>query len=86
MNQLIQFPDREEWDELSRVVRFPVLISGLLSECTISQSLLFQRYGMQETALMLFQQNRWDIEEEFEALITQGFDDENGIYVLSEDK
>lgn len=86
MNQLIQFPDREEWDESSEVVRFPVLISGLLAECTVSQALLFQRYGEQETALVLFQQNRWDIEEEFEALIGQGFDDENGIYVLSEDK
>ncbi|MEQ4676842.1 DUF1488 domain-containing protein [Providencia vermicola] len=86
MNQLIQFPDREEWDESSEVVRFPVLISGLLAECTISQALLLQRYGEQETALVLFQQNRWDIEEEFEALIAQGFDDENGIYVLSEDK
>lgn len=86
MNQLIQFPDREEWDDVSEVVRFPVLVSGLLAECTISQALLFQRYGKQETALVLFQQSRWDIEEEFEALILQGLDDENGIYVLSEDK
>jgi len=86
VNQLIQFPDREEWDESSEVVRFPVLISGLLAECTISQTLLFQRYGEQDAALVLFQQNRWDIEEEFEALVAQGLDDENGVYVLSEDR
>lgn len=86
MNQQIQFPDREEWDELSKQVRFPVLISGMLAECAIPQSLLFQRYGQEETPLRLFRQYRWDIEEEFEALIEQGLDGEDGLYVLSEAK
>ncbi|WP_272524209.1 DUF1488 domain-containing protein [Providencia sp. PROV230] len=86
MNQQIQFPDREEWDELSKQVRFPVLISGMLAKCAIPQSLLFQRYGQEETPLRLFQQYRWDIEEEFEALIEQGLDGEDRLYVLSEAK
>ncbi|CAB5596235.1 DUF1488 domain-containing protein [Providencia hangzhouensis] len=86
MNQQIQFPDREEWDALSKQVRFPVLISGMLAECAISQSLLFQRYGKEETPLSLFQQHRWDIEEEFEALIEQGLDDYDGFYILSDAK
>ncbi|MGJ3355991.1 DUF1488 domain-containing protein [Providencia sp. Je.9.19] len=86
MNQAIQFPDREEWDALARKVRFPVLISGMLSECIISESFLYSRYGKQETALAVFQSHRWDLEEEFEALIGQGLKDENDVYMLSEDK
>ena len=86
MNQAIQFPDREEWDELACKVRFPVLISGMLSECIISESFLYSRYGKKETALVLFQSHRWDLEEEFEALIAQGLNNENEAYMLSEDK
>ncbi|GAB1440328.1 DUF1488 domain-containing protein [Providencia sp.] len=85
MNQQIQFPDREEWDELTGQIRFPVLVGGMLAECVVSQTLIFQRYGTQENVLSLFQCHRWDIEEEFEALIEQGLDSESGFYVLSED-
>ena len=29
MNQAIQFPDREEWDEGKKAVCFPVLVNGV---------------------------------------------------------
>ncbi|MGO2344764.1 MAG: DUF1488 family protein [Providencia sp.] len=61
MNQAIQFPDREEWDALARKVRFPVLISGMLSECIISESFLYSRYGKQEKAKALLKNNPWDL-------------------------
>ncbi|WP_265694646.1 DUF1488 family protein [Providencia rustigianii] len=86
MNQAIQFPDREEWDPLLNKVRFPVLVNGMLAECIISDTLLFNRYGNKETSLMLFQTYRWDIEEEFETLIEQGLDNGNDFYELLEDK
>lgn len=86
MNQAIQFPDREEWNVITRKVHFPVLINGMLAECTVSESLLHKRYSMNIGAISLFQDNRWDIEEEFEALIKQGPDQENSTYSLPEDK
>ncbi|MEQ5128591.1 DUF1488 domain-containing protein [Providencia zhijiangensis] len=86
MNQAIQFPDREMWDTAISKVRFPVLVNGLLSECVVSQTLLIKRYGQNETPLALFQHYRWDIEEEFEALIEQGLDNEHGFYELLDDK
>lgn len=85
MNQAIQFPDREEWDEDSQCIKFPVLINGMLAECAISASFLHKRYGKNSGILHLFQSNRWDLEEEFEALIEQG-PDETDIYSLPEDK
>ncbi len=84
MNQAIQFPDREVWDVLTGRVCFPVLISGMLAECLVSESLLYRRYGRGEAALIIFQQNRWDIEEEFEVLIEQDLECE--CYMLLEDK
>lgn len=86
MNQSIQFPDVEEWDEFTCKVQFPVLIRGMLFECIISDSLLHQRYGKGASPLALFQQNRWDIEEEFEDLIAQDLINERGYYLLSDDK
>lgn len=86
MNQSIQFPDREEWDEVTQIVRFPVLINGMLAECSISKGLLQQKFSMHIEALSLFKDNRWDIEDEFEALIEQGPDSNSGVYILSEDR
>lgn len=86
MNQAIQFPDVEEWDELTCKVQFPVLISGMLFECIISESLLYRRYGEEASPLTLFQRNRWDIEEEFEDLIAQDLTNERGYYSLPDDK
>ncbi len=82
MNQQIH-PDREEGCQAS------TLSCVDQREClrnAIPQSLLFQRYGKEETPLSLFQQHRWDIEEEFEALIEQGLDDNDGLYILSDAK
>lgn len=86
MNQAIQFPDREEWNAATRKVHFPALISGMLAECVISDSLLYRRYGEGAEPLVLFQNNRWDIEEEFEALIAQGPQEDDSVYSLPEDK
>ncbi|EKT52892.1 DUF1488 domain-containing protein [Providencia burhodogranariea] len=86
MNQAIQFPDREEWNVITRKVHFPVLINGMLAECTVSESLLHKRYSLNVEAISLFQDNRWDIEEEFEVLIKQDPDQESGTYSLPEDK
>lgn len=85
MNQAIQFPDREEWDETDRVIRFPVLVNGMLAECVMSDTLLYHRYGRSAQPMSLFQNNRWDIEEEFEALISQG-NEADSVYSLPEER
>lgn len=85
MNQAIQFPDREEWDEIARVVRFPVLVNGMLADCMISDALLYRRYGHNTQPISLFQNHRWDIEEEFEALIAQGHELDS-VYSLPEER
>ncbi len=36
MNQAIQFPDREEWDENKKCVCFPALVNGMQLTCAIS--------------------------------------------------
>ncbi|MFP8166490.1 DUF1488 family protein [Escherichia coli] len=35
MNQAIQFPDREEWDENKKCVCFPALVNGMQLTCAI---------------------------------------------------
>lgn len=84
MNQAIQFPDREEWDQDSQQVIFPVMFNGFLMNCVISGKLLAARYGSGEP-LILFQQNRWDLEEEFSTIIDEGKDDTESVYSLSDD-
>ncbi len=69
MNQSIQFPDREAWLARERKVLFPVMINGMLFDCQITEDELIKRFGDNENGLILFQQNRWEIEEEFEELI-----------------
>nr|ELR5115108.1 DUF1488 domain-containing protein [Providencia stuartii] len=85
MNQAIQFPDREEWGDTAKVVRFPVMVNGMLAECVISDALLYRRYGHNAQPISLFQNNRWDIEEEFEALIAQGHGVDS-VYSLPEER
>lgn len=82
MNQEIQFPEREEWNEESAKVIFPALIDGRLVDCTITADQLTQRFGSEQPPLVLFKLYRWDLEEEFEALIKQGLEDEQGNYCL----
>lgn len=83
MNQAIQFPEREEWDEASGKIIFPVLINGRLVDCFITADQLIQRFGSKQSPLALFQLHRWDLEEEFEVLIEQDLEDELGNYSLS---
>ena len=70
MNQSIQFPDREIWLTENRRVLFPIMINGMLFDCQITEQELIERFGVGE-GILLFKQNRWDIEEEFEELVTE---------------
>ncbi|PHM46765.1 DUF1488 domain-containing protein [Xenorhabdus miraniensis] len=85
MNQSIQFPDREEWDENGNKVIFPAMVDGLLVECVISADEIIARYGQAHHPLVLFRQHRWDLEEEFETVILSGHDDQFGRYSLLSD-
>lgn len=84
MNQAIQFPDREVWDENSQTIRFPVLVGGFQRECAIGGSAIQQRYGGEnaEQWLALFHAHRWDLEEEFERLVRDEADDADGRFVI----
>ncbi|AKH63075.1 hypothetical protein VY86_06770 [Photorhabdus thracensis] len=82
MNQSIQFPDREKWDEQQQIVIFPALVNGSLVHCAMRARDLLYRYGEDHHPLNLFRQNRWDLEEEFESLIINGDDDHLGRYIL----
>ena len=44
MNQAIQFPDREEWDENKKCVCFPALVNGMQLTCAISGESLAYRF------------------------------------------
>lgn len=70
MNQSIQFPDRESWLAENKAVLFPVMIDGMLFDCQITERELIKRFGNGE-GILLFKQNRWDIEEEFEELVSK---------------
>ena len=85
MNQAIQFPDRESWDAERQGVVFPALVNGRQLTCAISGQILQQRFGAEGPAqwLAAFQEHRWDLEEEAEALIRDGQEDAQGWIWLS---
>ncbi len=85
MNQAIQFPDREAWNEDDRMIYFPVLIGGFQRECRISAAQVQARFGGTEadTLLASFREHRWDIEDLFEELVLNEQDDDLGYYSLS---
>ncbi|WP_322929512.1 DUF1488 domain-containing protein, partial [Providencia huashanensis] len=56
------------------------------AEITSEEFLLYHSVETIMTEELHIQQHRWDIEEEFEALIEQGHDGAHGLYVLSEAK
>jgi len=66
VNQAIQFPDREEWDENKKCVCFPALVNGMQLTCAISGESLAYRFtgDTPEQWLASFRQHRWDLEEE----------------------
>lgn len=85
MNQSIQFPDREEWDETCAAVCFPALVNGMQCRCAIAGESLARRFGGDTPAqwLAAFRTNRWDLEEEAERLIVNQQDDGFGWFWLS---
>lgn len=85
MNQAIQFPDRESWDAERQGVVFPALVNGMQLTCAISGQILQQRFGAEGPAqwLAAFQEHRWDLEEEADALIRDGQEDAQGWIWLS---
>ncbi|MDV7022423.1 DUF1488 domain-containing protein [Atlantibacter subterranea] len=85
MNQSIQFPDVEQWNDDLRAVCFPALMGGFQVNCAMSAVSLTSRFGGETPAewLALFRQHRWDLEEEIEPLIAEGQDDDQGWFWLS---
>lgn len=82
MNQAIQFPDRELWDEDRLAVCFPVLVNGMQLNCAIRGETLLHRFGG-VVPLETFRENRWDLEEEASDLIREQQDDDQGWVWLS---
>lgn len=80
MNQAIQFPDREEWRTDVNAVVFQAMVHGMQLTCAISGEMLASRFGgdTPEQWLEIFQQHRWDLEEEAEGLIQAQQEDAQG--------
>ncbi len=83
MNQTIQFPERETWDEAGQAVCFPALVGGMQLTCAIRGNTLVARYGTTDEPLALFRSRRWDLEEEAEQRIRDQEEDESGWLWLS---
>jgi len=82
VNQAIQFPDREAWDEEKQAVCFPALVYGMQLNCAISGETLLRRFGG-EDPLVVFKANRWDLEEEASDLLRDQQEDDYGWVWLS---
>ncbi|HAI48919.1 MAG TPA: DUF1488 domain-containing protein, partial [Enterobacteriaceae bacterium] len=50
MNQAIQFPDVETWNEELAAVCFPALVGGFQVNCAVSGATLKERYGGETSA------------------------------------
>ncbi|MFW0768319.1 DUF1488 domain-containing protein [Trabulsiella odontotermitis] len=85
MNQAIQFPDREIWDDERRAVVFPALVNGMQLTCAIKGEVLARHFGgdTPETWLAVFREHRWDLEEEAEQVIREEQEDDQGWFWLS---
>lgn len=93
MNQSILFPDLQDWDAQTQTIVFPVQVQGANIECRISLSKLVSLslagstlnendVDIGERALALFEEYRFDIEEEVEKLIELESYDELGRVAL----
>lgn len=82
MNQAIQFPDREEWNDAEQAVFFPALVNGMQLMCIIKGNVLLRRFGG-DSPLRAFSENRWDLEEEASDLISDRQEDNQGRVWLS---
>lgn len=78
MNQAIQFPEREWWDDVEEAVCFHAMVNGFLRICAISRGALLLRYGNSIDPLSTFMLNRWDLEEEAEERIKSNECDPQG--------
>ncbi|MCL1126994.1 DUF1488 family protein [Shewanella surugensis] len=87
MNQSVLFPDLQEWNAQVFCIDFPAQVQGANIECRvtlktllrISVSLLDRKdLEVAVKALALFDEYRFDIEEEIEVLIEQEAFDEQG--------
>ena len=85
MNQSIQFSDREAWDEAKQAVCFTALVAGFQVNCAVSGIWLAREWGgnTPEQWLTQFRLHRFDLEDEFDALIRNDEDDDQGWYWLS---
>ena len=77
MNQAIQFPDREIWDEEKLAVCFPALVNGMQMMCAIEGVTLARRFG-DGLPLDRFREHRWDLEDEAQDLILDQQEDAQG--------
>lgn len=82
MNQAIQFPDRETWNDEKQAVCFPALVNGMQMMCAIKGSTLAHRFG-EGFPLALFREHRWDLEEEASDVIRSGEEDDQGWFWVS---
>ena len=85
MNQAIQFPDREVWDEAHQCIAFPALVNGMQLTCALTLTVLKKRFGGEEPAqwLAAFREHRWDLEDEAQDLILDQREDAQGWVWLS---
>lgn len=83
MNQAIQFPEREWWDDGIQAVCFTALVNGFQLVCAIHGEELLRRYHPELIALDTFRINRWDIEEEATHAIEQQQENDQGWVWLS---
>lgn len=87
MNQSVLLPEQEWWDETCKAVCFPALVGGMQCVCAISAEQLFSRFGNVVTdPITLFQQNRWDLEDDAQRIIEAQDDDDDGWFWLSANK
>ena len=82
MNQAIQFPDRESWDEDKQAVCFPALVNGMQMMCAIEAGTLARRFS-DGLPIEMFREHRWDLEEEASDAIRKGDEDDQGWFWLS---
>lgn len=85
MNQAIQFPDSEVWDESKQAICFTALVTGFQVNCAVSGVWIASQFGgnTPEQWLTQFRLHRWDLEDEFESLICNEEEDSQGWYWLS---
>lgn len=83
MNQAIQFPGREWWDESHQAACFSAMVNGFQLTCAINGEALLRRFAYEGEALACFSQYRWELEEDAEQAIADEQADAQGWVWLS---